>query len=261
MKKKYILALTALCCNLGLMAQTLNSEHKGLLWSTLHGLEYEFKAGFNIGGTSPLPLPEEIRSIDGFRPGLALSIEGNATKWLGAKQKWGVSVGLQLSQKKMTTEATTKNYGMEIFSDTGGKIQGLWTGGVKTEVNMSYLTVPILANYKIGERWKVSFGTYLSYMMNGDFSGNVYEGHLRTPDKTGSRVNFTGDNIATYDFSDELRRFQWGLQAGGEWKAYKHLNVHADLTWGLNDIFQDDFNTITFAMYPIYLNLGFGYLF
>jgi len=48
---------------------------------------------------------------------------------------------------------------------------------------------------------------------------------------------------------------------GGSWKAYKHLTVHADLTWGLNDIFQKDFKTISFAMYPIYLNLGFGYEF
>ena len=40
-----------------------------------------------------------------------------------------------------------------------------------------------------------------------------------------------------------------------------YLNVYADLTWGLNDIFQKDFDTITFAMYPIYLNVGFGYAF
>lgn len=37
-------------------------------------------------------------------------------------------------------------------------------------------------------------------MMNGEFSGNVYEGHLRTPDASGSRVNFEGENMAAYDF-------------------------------------------------------------
>ncbi len=259
--KKYILTLAvALAFGTGI-AQAQWSEHKGLLWSSLHGLEYEFKAGVNFGGTSPLPLPHEIRSIDSYRPGLAITIEGNATKWIDEAKKWGVSVGLRLDSKSMTTQATVKNYGMEIFSETGGKIQGLWTGGVETKVRMSLLTIPILANYKIGERWKLVFGPYLSYMMNGDFDGNVYEGHLRTPNATGSRVNFTGDNVATYDFSEDLRRFQWGLQLGGSWRAYKHLTVHADLTWGLNDIFQKDFETITFAMYPIYLNLGFGYVF
>ena len=74
-------------------------------------------------------------------------------------------------------------------------------------------------------------------------------------------MEFTGDSQANYDFSDELRKFQWGMQLGGEWKAYKHLSVYADLTWGLNDIFQKDFETINFAMYPIYLNIGFGYAF
>lgn len=259
--KKYILTLVAIF-TLGFgTAQAQWSEHKGLIWSTLHGLEYEFKAGVNIGGTSPLPLPHEIRSLDSYSPGLAITIEGKATKWIDEAKKWGISVGLRLDSKSMTTEATVKNYGMEILSETGGKIQGLWTGGVKTKVKMSLLTVPILANYKIGERWKVVFGPYFSYMMDGDFNGNVYEGHLRTPDATGSRVNFSGDNIATYDFSEDLRHFQWGLQLGGSWRAYKHLTVHADLTWGLNDIFQKDFETITFAMYPIYLNFGFGYVF
>ena len=87
-----------------------------------------------------------------------------------------------------------------------------------------------------------------------------------TPDQTFEIVgqgayDFTGESIATYDFSDNLRKFQWGLQLGGEWRAFKHLNVYADLTWGLNDIFKKDFDTISFAMYPIYLNIGFGYAF
>ena len=31
--------------------------------------------------------------------------------------------------------------------------------------------------------------------------------------------------------------------------------------WGLNNIFKKDFETISFNMYPIYLNIGFGYVF
>ena len=229
---KYILAsIVILFCSIS-QINAQSSEHKGLLWSSLHGLDYQFKAGVNIGGTSPLPLPEEIRSIESYSPGLAITLEGNVTKWIDVQKKWGVSLGVRLANKNMTTEALVKNYGMEIFNDIGGKVEGLWTGGVKTKVKM-----------------------------DGDFSGHVYEGHLRSPDATGSRVNFEGDNIATYDFSSSLRKFQWGLQLGGEWKAYKHLNVYADLTWGLNDIFKKDFTTISFAMYPIYLNIGFGYAF
>lgn len=259
--KKYIIILAAMLTAGTNLVKAQSSEHKGLLWSSLHGLDYEFKAGVNIGGTSPLPLPKEIRGLDSYSPGLAITLEGNATKWIDTRQKWGISLGIRLDSKNMNTRATVKNYGMAIFNDTGGKVEGLWTGGVKTKVKMSYITVPLLTNYKINDRWKIVAGPYFSYMIDGDFSGDVYEGHLRTPDATGSRIDFEGENSAAYDFSDKLRHFQWGVQVGGSWKAYKHLTVHADLTWGLNDIFQKDFKTISFAMYPIYLNLGFGYEF
>lgn len=155
---KPILAL--LLCGFTQISHAQSSEHKGLIWLASHGLDYEVKAGINIGGTSPLPLPKEIRSLDSYSPGLAITLEGNATKWIDAQQKWGVSLGIRLDSKDMETKASVKNYGMEIFSETGGKIKGLWTGGVKTKVKMSYLTIPVLANYRISSRWKVMAGPY-----------------------------------------------------------------------------------------------------
>lgn len=240
-------------------AQEENS--KGIVWSSLRGLEYEVKAGFSIGGTSPLPLPKEIRSIDSYSPSMAISVEGNAKKWFGEKKQWGVLVGLRLENKTMNTEATVKNYNMEIIGDGGETVKGVWTGGVKTKVKNSYLTIPVLATYKASKRWNVKAGPYISYLIEGDFSGNVYEGYLRQDNPTGPKVEFTDGKIATYNFSNQLRKFQWGAQIGGEWRAYKHLNIYADLTWGLNDIFKKDFDTVSFAMYPIYLNVGFGYAF
>lgn len=46
-----------------------NKKPGALVRSTLKGLEYRIKAGVNIGGTSPLPLPAEIREINSYRPG------------------------------------------------------------------------------------------------------------------------------------------------------------------------------------------------
>lgn len=259
MIRKTALLLTALLVISSTYAQ--EDRNKSLINSYLHGWEYAIKAGFNVGGTSPLPLPEEIRQIDSYSPGISIAIEGNATKWIDAAKKWGITIGLRLENKSMTTKATVKNYGMKVINTNGGMLEGLWTGGVKTKVKNSYLTLPVLADYRLSKRWILSFGPYFSYLTEGNFSGHVYEGHLRTPNETGTRVDFTGESIATYDFSNDLCKFQWGLQLGGEWRAFKHLNVHADLTWGMNDIFQKDFKTITFAMYPIYLNVGFGYSF
>lgn len=237
------------------------SRTKALIQSYLKGWEYEVKAGFNIGGTSPIPLPKEIRKINEYAPGIAIAIEGNTTKWFDKDKKWGMTIGLRLESRNMTTEAVTKNYGMRIINTEGGVMEGLWTGNVNTKVKNSYLTIPILADYRISPRWKLALGPYLSYVTSRDFTGYVYEGHLRTPDNTGSKVEFTGDSKATYDFSSNLRKFQWGMVLGAEWKAFKHLNVFADLNWGLNDIFQKEFKTITFSMYSIYATLGFGYAF
>lgn len=257
--KKYISFLAAALLSVHLSAQT--NRTKTLINAALHGWEYEIKAGFNIGGTAPLPFPEEIRSIDGYNPTLSITIEGNMTKWLDREKRWGIITGLRLENKGMRTKATVKNYGMEIIGDDGKRMKGNWTGGVRTKVQNSYITIPVLAAYKVSQRVSVKAGPYFSYLMDGDFSGHVYEGYLREGSPVGDRINFSGDAIATYDFSSDLRNFQWGVQAGVDWRAFKHLKIYADLNWGLNDIFQKDFNTISFPMYPVFLNVGFGYAF
>lgn len=261
MKKN--ISILFFCLSLLMSASIYAQEDRnaGIIKSALIGLEYEVKAGFSIGGTSPIPLPVEIRSIDSYNPGMQIAIEGNVTKWLDPARQWGVSVAVRLENKGMKTDAIVKNYSMEIIGDGGEKLKGYWTGNVKTKVKNSYLTIPVLVAYQLSPRWRLNAGPFVSYVLEGDFSGNVYDGYLRENDPTGNKVEFNEGASAPYDFSKDLRKFQWGLQLGGEWKAFKHLNVYADLTWGLNDIFKKDFNTVSFAMYPIYLNMGFGYAF
>ena len=251
--------IACLFCSSSLFAQKNSTQ--ALINMALHGWEYEVKAGLSIGGSAPLPLPAEIRSIDSYNPTLAIMLEGNTTKWFGKDKKWGLIAGIRFENKNMTTKASTKNYSMEIIGNDGNRIKGNWTGGVKTKVRNAYVTVPILAALKVSKRWNVKAGPYVSYLMDGEFSGEVYEGYLREGNPTGDKIFFKDGAIATYDFSDDLRNFAWGIQAGADWKAFKHLKVFADLTWGLNDILQKDFETVTFSMYPIYLNLGFAYAF
>ena len=251
----------ALCIVSSSAAFAQKNRTQALINAALHGWEYEIKAGVSIGGSAPLPLPREIRSIDSYNPTLAISLEANATKWFGETKQWGVITGVRFENKNMTTKATTKNYSMEIISYDGNRMKGNWTGGVETKVRNAYVTIPVLAGYRLSNRVNLKAGAYVSYLMDGEFSGQVYDGYLREGDPTGDKINFRDGAIATYDFSDDLRNFAWGLQAGVDWKAFKHLKVFADLTWGLNDIFQKDFETVTFSMYPIYLNVGFGYAF
>lgn len=259
---KRTIAITALALLLGsgsLRAQ--EDRTPGIIRSALMGLEYEVKAGVNIGGTSPLPLPEEIRKIDGYSPTFCFSLEGDVVKWFGVKKHWGFIFGLRLENKGMKTDARTKNYGMEIIGDGGEKLKGNWTGMVRTKYRGTFLSIPLLAVYKVNPRLRLQLGPYVSFQTSGDFSGHVYDGYLRENDPTGNKVVFKDDSRAMYDFSDDLRTVQYGVQAGVNWKAFRHLTLSADLAWGLNDMFRKDFKTVTFNMYPIYLNLGFGYAF
>lgn len=257
--KRYIIGIFAVA--LGSIAATAQVDRSaGIIRSMLHGVEYEVYAGANIGGASPLPLPAEIREINSYNPQLNFHIGANVTKWLDVQKKWGVAVGLRLETKGMETKATVKNYGMAIIQD-GATVSGRWTGKVQTRYHSQQLVVPLTAVFKAHRRLKVHAGPYLAFAFNNDFDGYVYEGYLRDGDPTGTKWSFEGDARASYDFGDNLRHFQWGMQGGITWTAYKHLLVNANLAWGCNDIFESSFKTVTFNLYPIYLNFGFGYLF
>lgn len=255
------IALAAFAAVSSLVCNAQQSRTETIINAALRGWDMEIRAGFNLGGTSPLPLPVEIRSIDSYSPNLPFSLEANFIKRFDEDKKWGLLFGVKLENKNMETKATVKNYSMEIIGDEGQRVAGRWTGGVQTSVKNAYLTFPVLATYKVHPRTNIKAGVFLSYVMDRKFNGYVYDGYLREGNPTGLKTEFANGKTATYDFSDELRTFQWGAQVGVDWKAFTHLKVYADLTWGLNDIFKSDFKTITFNMYPIYLNVGIGYVF
>ena len=65
--KRYILTtIIAIAAVTTLSAQ--ESRTQALINASLRNWEIELRAGYNIGGVSPLPLPEEIRSLDSFNP-------------------------------------------------------------------------------------------------------------------------------------------------------------------------------------------------
>ena len=135
MNKKHIICLAvALLCIGGVSAQSFKK------------FEYRVKAGFNIGGTTPLPLPAEIRKLKAYSPTLAFAIEGNVVRNLTAK--WALISGLRFETKGMSAGAQVKNYQLTMNVDNGdeqGLISGVFTGQVKTRVQNEYLTVPVMA--------------------------------------------------------------------------------------------------------------------
>lgn len=226
--------------------------------------EFELRAGINfIGGTAPMGIPVEIRSIDGYKPKFGGSFEGVATKWFGEKYgdaEWGVSTGLRIENRGMSTKATTKSFYTSVPMNNTD-MAGYWTGEVNMEYASTLLSLPLLANYRFNSDWKVRGGFYLGYQLDGKFGGSVSDGYLRKDTPMGIKMPIEGDQQALYDFTEHMQRWQSGMQVGFSWRAYKHFHVNADLNWGFTDIFKKDFKAISFDMYPIYLQAGFGYQF
>lgn len=222
--------------------------------------DVEAVAGLNIGGAAPIPLTREIRSIESYSPNLNLQLGVNFTRFFRPDRIWGLQVGLHLETKGMSTMASVKNYGMEIIQD-GRSLSGRWTGKVKTRYHSQQLMIPIQGVWSCSNKVRINFGPYLAYAFKNEFDGYVTDGYLREGDPTGDKVVFDTDSRATYDFGSDLRKFHWGWQGGVDWNVISHFSVHANLMWGCNSIFNSDFKTVSFTMFPIYLNVGFGYHF
>ena len=219
---------------------------------------FELRAGYQIGGTVPFPLPAQMRKINGFSPLGNFSVQALGVVPIG--KRWEFALGMKFERKAMTAEATVKDYNMSIQDEDGGVIMGRWTGGVTMTADQWYLTMPFSCAFKITEVGKIRLGVFYSYLSKGDFYGEVYNGYLREGDPTGAKIE-VDDKPQSFNFSSDLKRFQWGLTLGGEWRLYKGLSAFVDLDWGLSDIFVDEFETITFDMFPIYGTIGLGYSF
>lgn len=217
--------------------------------------EFSAKAGFNIGGTSPMGLPAQIRAINTYKPTFAFSIEGNVQR--NFNERWGLLSGVRFEVKGMSTDANVKNYQIKILN-SGSMIEGVFTGDVNTTVKNSYITIPVLAVYDISPRWNLKFGGFMSFMVDGSFTGSAYNGYMHEGSPVGDRIDGVD---ATYDFSTDMRKVDAGVEIGADFIAYKHLLVYGDLTWGVVPLFKKDFTALSFNMFNIYLNLGFGYLF
>lgn len=231
----------------------------------LGSCHYQARIAYNIGATTPLGMPASIRTLHSYTPQPDFGIGIDASHALSGP--WGLNVGIRLEQKGMKTDAGVKGYHMKIVRG-GEELEGTFTGSVVTKASMLLVTVPVQATYDLGEKVSLKLGPYVSYAASRKFEGWAYDGYLRRQeeghpkgDPTGQKVTLGSDEgeRGEYDFSDEMRRWQMGLDLGADWHLSKHWGVSADLSWGLTGIFQKGFDTIEQTMYPIYGTVALTY--
>ena len=222
-------------------------------------LRYMVRLGYSLGGTAPVGMPATIRSLDKYTPTNNTLLGLDAYKPL--TEKWGLQAGFHYQNKGMKTDAEVKNYHMEIRQG-GETLDGMFTGNVVTDVDMRMVTLPLQATYTTG-KVRLKAGPFLSYLLSSNFSGYAYDGHLRVGNPTGTRVDLGTDEASrgTYDFSDDLRKLQFGVDVGADWQFSRRYGAYADLSWGLIGTFKRDFKTIEQTLYPIFGTVGLIYKF
>ncbi len=238
---------------LALLASTLSKADS---WDD--DLQVKARAGYSIGGTAPIGMPETIRSIDAYKLTPSFMFGLDIQKSIG--DKWGLLTGLHFENKAMNGDVTTKAYHMEVRKGDS-MMEGLFTGKVHQEVTQWMFTLPIQATYSFNDKLQLKAGSYFSLLINKDFSGIASDGYLRQNDPTGPKILMGSKEgeWATYDFSDDMRRFQFGLAVGIDWQFYRNFGLSADLNWGLNGIFKSDFKTVDQTLFPIYATIGLFY--
>ena len=93
---KKIVAFIALAVYMQTALYAQENQNRTLINAALHGWEYEIRAGVSIGGTSPLPLPVEIRIIDAYNPSFVFLVFVNEIKWFVKTKNWVVIPGVRL---------------------------------------------------------------------------------------------------------------------------------------------------------------------
>ena len=221
------------------------------------GLTLEVRAGYSVGATTPIGIPATIRHLKNFNLTPTCLIGINA-RWPVSRQ-WGIQTGLHLENKGMDVAVTTKGYHMAMEKG-GEKLEGVYTGRVEQHVKQWMLTMPLQASYELGA-WRLRAGPYLSLLIARDFSGNVADGYLRKDNPTGQKIEMghEPDERATYDFSEDMRRWQTGIAIGADWRLASRLGLSADLSWGLTGIMRSDFKTVEQTLYPIYGTISITY--
>ncbi|MDR1737879.1 MAG: PorT family protein [Candidatus Symbiothrix sp.] len=243
MKKK--INITVLCC---LLCSYVSAQTSARI--------YRLEVGYSIGGSMPVPLPREIRKIDMWAPELFaphLAIEALNP----FNERWAISAKIAFDRKGFTVRDRVKSLYTEITTEDGTVQAGNFTGKNQTQVDNYYLSVPVALVYSHSEHRTSRIGLYCAWMLRPLFIGQAVDGYIRQGDPTGEKIAIP---YAEFDFSDRLRRFDYGLMLAEHWVIHPRWALIGEITCGLRPLFSDSFKAMPFKMRNIYGILGVSYL-
>ena len=218
-------------------------------------IHYSFAIGSKIGGASPMGFPSEIRKIKGY--GLAVPFFAMAKVEYRFSDKWSTIVGLTFEGKGMQAKADVKGYQTTFNDNTEGtqSISGYYYGTITTHVQNLYVTLPLLASYTLSPRWDIQAGPYVSLAVRRRFFGEAQTGYLRNITPMGEKLII---EHAAYRFDQAVRRVDYGATLGSRYAISPRYYAVGQFDYGFSNIMKNGFETISFGLHNVYLNLGVG---
>jgi len=241
-----------LTCALIMIATTMGTEA-----SILDSISYDVRLGYAVGGTIPTHIGKEIRGINSFNPGLNFSISAEAT--LPLSGAWSLHSGLRFELGSMDIDSRVKNYDIEVVRGDES-LKGIFMGNVRIKTTQRRITLPIQAQYTFAPEFKLRAGMFMGWLTNRKFWGWAYDGYLREGTPVGAKIEMgrePGDR-GDFDFDQNMRHMQWGLDVGADWQFHHRWGMFAELTYGFGGLFKSNFHSVQ-TLRPMYGTLGIMY--
>ena len=243
------------------------------------------RLGYSIGGTIPIDFPAEMRALNSYSPKVNYQFGIDYERML--TDKYGLQLGLYLERRGFKSEVEMRHY--DITLEQGGeKIKGPFSGNVVIEIVQIGVTIPIQATWHPDEKWTLRLGPYVSYIHDRSFQGYAYgkkvydadgkwtgsfDAYIRRDEIRGEKVEIGDiykdeagnvvDKRGTFsgeDYNSYLRRLQYGVDMGAEFKINRSWGAYADFSFGLNSAFNGkEGNPVSMALHPTYLTVGLTY--
>jgi hypothetical protein len=206
--------------------------------------------GADMGGAIPFPfsdIPKGSKGTPKLFPSLGLGYEKVIS------DKWGI--GLEISYHVLSFSANAKVRSQEFFFNNHQDIL-YFSGNTKTDVELRFLQIPLIAEYYLNPGWTILFGPYYSKIFEGTFNTNGTEGVISDNIQITDSASLPGVAEVKYNFNEYIDSWDAGVLIGFRYNISQKLFFWGNFNIGFKSIFRPDFDQIDYEMYQMRLNIG-----
>lgn len=217
-------------------------------------MQWGATAGLNLGATAPLPIPKEITKVHAWYP-KTNGVLGLWGRMRFSSSPWGLQLGLESERKafEATTAVTDLPISIPGF-ESGDPLK--FMGLQNSQLTTSYLTMPIAATFSmLNDSFVLQLGVYHSLLLSGAFKVKV------DGDGTIEGMPIAPKQILTFDFSDYVAAYDFGLRFGAEYFFTRSVGITARFNFGVMPALREEFRSIPHKMHHMYGMIGASYRF